>query len=133
MSPLFISLLMAAGFAAFGVMAWRKLAIVAALAPDNRFDRLGERTMRLLKMGIGQSRMLTGDFRPGLMHAVIFVGFMTLLVRKLHLIVIGYWPEAVIPGAFGAGLLNGWSSSGKRPLFKIVTGVSTGALMAPFS
>ena len=102
MSPLFISLLMAAGFAAFGVMAWRKLAIVAALAPDNRFDRLGERTLRLLKMGIGQSRLLTGDFRPGLMHAVIFVGFMTLLVRKLHLIVIGYWPEAVIPGAFGA-------------------------------
>ena len=102
MSPLFISLLMAAGFAVFGVMAWRKLAIVAALAPDNRFDRLGERTVRLLKMGIGQSRLLTGDFRPGLMHAVIFVGFMTLLVRKLHLIVIGYWPEAVIPGAFGA-------------------------------
>ncbi|HEX5638704.1 MAG TPA: hypothetical protein VFX81_02790, partial [Burkholderiaceae bacterium] len=103
MSPVFISLLMAAGFAAFGVMAWRKLAIVAALAPDDRFDRLGERTMRLLKMGIGQSRLLTGDFRPGLMHAVIFVGFMTLLVRKLHLIVIGYWPEATIPGAFGAG------------------------------
>ena len=102
MSPLFISLLMVAGFAVFGVMAWRKLAIVAALAPDNRFDRLGERTLRLLKMGIGQSRLLTGDFRPGLMHAVIFIGFMTLLVRKLHLIVIGYWPEAVIPGAFGA-------------------------------
>ncbi len=36
-------------------------------------------------------------------------------------------------GAFGAGLLNGWSGSGKRPLFKIVTGVSTGALMAPFA
>ena len=82
MSPLFISLLMAAGFAAFGVMAWRKLAIVAALAPDNRFDRLGERTLRLLKMGIGQSRMLTGDFRPELMHAGIFVCFMTLLWRR---------------------------------------------------
>ncbi|MGZ8255642.1 MAG: (Fe-S)-binding protein, partial [Burkholderiaceae bacterium] len=103
MSPVFISLLMAVGFAAFGLMAWRKLAIVAALAPEDRFDRLGERTMRLLKMGFGQSRLLTGDFRPGLMHAVIFVGFMTLLVRKLHLIVIGYWPEATIPGAFGAG------------------------------
>ena len=103
MSPVFITLLMAAGFAAFGVMAWRKLAIVAALAPDNRFDHLGERTVRLLKMGIGQSRLLSGDFRPGLMHTVIFVGFMTLLVRKLHLIVIGYWPEATIPGAFGAG------------------------------
>jgi predicted acylesterase/phospholipase RssA len=36
-------------------------------------------------------------------------------------------------GAFGAGFLNGWSSTGKRPVFKIVTGVSTGALMAPFA
>jgi hypothetical protein len=35
-------------------------------------------------------------------------------------------------GAFGAGFLVGWSQTGKRPLFKIVTGVSTGALMAPF-
>jgi hypothetical protein len=36
-------------------------------------------------------------------------------------------------GAFGAGVLNGWSKAGNRPVFKIVTGVSTGALMAPFA
>jgi predicted acylesterase/phospholipase RssA len=30
-------------------------------------------------------------------------------------------------------LLNGWTSRGDRPVFKIVTGVSTGALMAPFA
>jgi hypothetical protein len=36
-------------------------------------------------------------------------------------------------GAFGAGFLNGWSATGTRPVFKVVTGVSTGALMAPFA
>ena len=36
-------------------------------------------------------------------------------------------------GAFGAGLLCGWSESGHRPSFDIVTGVSTGALMSPFA
>lgn len=36
-------------------------------------------------------------------------------------------------GAFGAGLLCGWSDSGARPSFKAVTGVSTGALIAPFT
>ena len=36
-------------------------------------------------------------------------------------------------GAYGAGLLNGWSRSGTRPVFKIVTGISTGAIMAPFA
>ncbi|MDC7789994.1 patatin-like phospholipase family protein [Rhodoplanes sp. TEM] len=36
-------------------------------------------------------------------------------------------------GAFTAGLLKGWSRSGRRPAFAIVTGVSTGALIAPFA
>lgn len=36
-------------------------------------------------------------------------------------------------GAFGAGLLNGWTQTGTRPQFKGVTGVSTGALIAPFA
>jgi hypothetical protein len=36
-------------------------------------------------------------------------------------------------GAYGAGLLNGWSKSGARPEFRIVTGVSTGAIIAPFA
>jgi hypothetical protein len=36
-------------------------------------------------------------------------------------------------GAFGTGLLNGWTAAGDRPEFKLVTGVSTGALIAPFA
>jgi predicted patatin/cPLA2 family phospholipase len=36
-------------------------------------------------------------------------------------------------GAFGAGLLVGWSDAGTRPLFDLVTGVSSGALIAPFA
>ena len=36
-------------------------------------------------------------------------------------------------GAFGAGILNGWTARGDRPQFDLVTGVSTGALTAPFA
>ena len=36
-------------------------------------------------------------------------------------------------GAFGAGLLTGWSKSSKRPTFHLVTGVSAGAIIAPFA
>ncbi len=36
-------------------------------------------------------------------------------------------------GAFGAGLLVGWSAAGTRPEFTIVTGISTGAIIAPFA
>ncbi|MFC1665015.1 patatin-like phospholipase family protein [Pseudomonadota bacterium] len=36
-------------------------------------------------------------------------------------------------GAFGAGLLAGWEEAGTRPEFTMVTGISTGALAAPFA
>lgn len=36
-------------------------------------------------------------------------------------------------GAFGAGLLVGWGERGDRPQFDLVTGVSAGALIAPFA
>ncbi|WP_245411042.1 patatin-like phospholipase family protein [Microvirga flavescens] len=36
-------------------------------------------------------------------------------------------------GAYGAGVLNGWTAAGTRPQFDLVSGVSTGALIAPFA
>jgi hypothetical protein len=36
-------------------------------------------------------------------------------------------------GAYGAGVLAGWSAVGTRPTFDVVSGVSTGALIAPFA
>jgi len=36
-------------------------------------------------------------------------------------------------GAFGAGVIVGWTESGDRPRFDVVTGISTGALTAPFA
>src|SRR5215470_12399305 len=36
-------------------------------------------------------------------------------------------------GAFAAGLLVGWTRTGRRPRFEVVTGVSAGALIAPFA
>src|SRR4051812_24437563 len=36
-------------------------------------------------------------------------------------------------GAYGAGLITGWTAAGTRPEFDIVTGISAGALIAPFA
>jgi predicted acylesterase/phospholipase RssA len=36
-------------------------------------------------------------------------------------------------GAYTAGVLKGWTASGSRPRFDVVTGISTGALIAPFA
>ena len=36
-------------------------------------------------------------------------------------------------GAFGAGFLNGWTERGNRPEFTVVSGISTGAIIAPLA
>ena len=38
-----------------------------------------------------------------------------------------------VDGAFGAGLLVGWTAAGTRPEFQLVTGISAGAMIAPFA
>ena len=103
MSPIGITLLMAVAFAGFGWLAWRKLAIVAALQPEVRWDRPASRLAAVVRNGFLQQRMIARDWKPGLMHAAIFLGFIGLLVRKIQLIVIGYYEPFTYPGAFGAG------------------------------
>lgn len=102
MGPWAITALMILGFGGFAALAWRKIAIFRAMQPEVRWDGVAARLARVATMGLGQSRMVAGEWKPGLMHAAIFLGFCALLVRKLHLIVIGYDPLAVIPGAAGA-------------------------------
>ena len=107
MSPVGITLLMAVALAGFAALAWRKLGIVAALVPENRFDDPASRLVAVLTNGFLQMRMIARDWKPGLMHAAIFAGFMGLLVRKIQLIVIGYHEPFTYPGAFGAAFAAG--------------------------
>jgi predicted acylesterase/phospholipase RssA len=50
-------------------------------------------------------------------------------IRHVSLALSGGGPD----GAFGAGLLAGWTARGDRPEFDVVTGVSTGAILAIFA
>jgi len=36
-------------------------------------------------------------------------------------------------GAFGVGVLSGWTETGERPVFDVVTGISTGGLIATYA
>jgi len=100
-NPIAITLLLAVALAGFGALAWRKLAIVVKLAPEVRWDHPLARFHTVLVKGFLQSRMVAREWKPGLMHAVIFLGFMTLLVRKVQLLVIGYDETFVYPGLAG--------------------------------
>ena len=101
MSSVATTLLIVVAFAAFGCLAARKLSIVARLQPEVRWDRPAARLKALLVNGFLQSRMIRGEWKPGLMHAVIFLGFVSLLLRKLQLIAIGYDESTTFPGLTG--------------------------------
>ncbi len=113
MSPAGISLLMLTAFGGFFYLAWRKLAIVVALKPEVRWNDPRARLKELLENGFLQARMIRGERKPGIMHAVIFAGFLALLARKLQLIVVGYDESFVYPGALGVAFTFGkdWSKS----------------------
>ena len=96
-----ISLIMAIAVAAFVALAWRKLAIVVRLAPEARTDQPWRRMGSVLVNGFLQRRMVAREWMPGLMHVVIFAGFLTLLVRKVQLIVIGFHETFTYPGVAG--------------------------------
>jgi len=101
MGPAGISMLMLVAFAGFAWLSARKLRVVLALRPLVRWDRPWQRIRSVLVNGFLQNRMLRREWRPGLMHAVIFIGFMSLLLRKLHLIAIGYSEWASFPEVLG--------------------------------
>jgi Fe-S oxidoreductase len=101
MGPLPITALMLVAFAAFGFLAARKLSLVAHLRPEVRWDHPAARLSAVLTNGFLQSRMIRREWKPGVMHAVIFLGFMALLARKLQLIVIGYHEPFAFSGTLG--------------------------------
>ena len=65
MGPIALSLMLLAALAGFAALAWRKLAIVVKLAPEQRFDQQASRWKSVLWNGFLQSRMVAGEWRPG--------------------------------------------------------------------
>ena len=102
MSPLGITLLLAAALVAFAALSWRKLSIVAAMQPEDRFSGPLARWRSVVANGLMQRRMIARDRRPGIMHAVLFAGFMLLLLRKIELLAIGYHEPFTYGGTAGA-------------------------------
>jgi len=101
MGPIPLTLILLSALVGFGVLAWRKLAIIVKLAPEVRWDQPAARLRAVVVNGFLQSRMVAREWRPGVMHAVIFLGFMTLLVRKVQLLIIGYDESFVYAGLAG--------------------------------
>jgi hypothetical protein len=111
--------------------------LAGCAAPPQRLEPLPPELAEMAELpGIPQARQW-GDEPPRELQAWLALPRETL--QQTHSGVMGREHDYLVlsggggNGAFGAGLLAGWSAHGSRPEFQIVSGTSTGALIAPFA
>ncbi|MCK9458088.1 MAG: (Fe-S)-binding protein [Proteobacteria bacterium] len=84
MGPIVMAVVLAAAFGAFGVSAYRKWRLLRIGAPEDRFDRLGTRLGRMIRVALFQQKLPKYKVM-GPIHMLIFWGFLVLLVNTLIL------------------------------------------------
>ena len=94
-----ISPLVGAGLFAYIIA--RRLVPLLGAAPDFRLDRPAARFRRITKFWLAQWKQPRYAL-AGVLHVVIFVGFLVLAVRSLSLIMLGISDHFVMPGLSGA-------------------------------
>ena len=89
------------GVGAFTYIIFRRLAPLFKAAPDNRFNRFGERIQSVLKIWLAQWRH-PRYMLAGVVHIFLFAGFLILGARSTQLVFIGFIDGFTLPG-FGGG------------------------------
>ena len=97
---IFSLLIPVVGVAVFTYIMAKRLAPLVKSQADPRFDRIPERIVKLLKIGFGQYRQ-PRYVMGGVLHILIFAGFIILSIRSISLVIIGLDPDFVVPGFGG--------------------------------
>ncbi len=91
----------AIGVAVFTYIMARRLAPLVRANPDERLDRIGSRIKNLIVVWLGQIRH-PRYLLAGVLHIVIFSGFLIISVRSVSLVIMGVSDGYVLPGFGGA-------------------------------
>jgi len=86
---------------AFSFILWKRAAVLRLAGPDPRSDNIVERLKKLLVVGFGQSRQ-PRYLLAGVLHILIFFGFLILSLRSLTLLGEGFAADFHLPGFGGA-------------------------------
>ncbi len=97
---LFAVLIPLIGISAFCYIMARRLIPLAKAQPDSRFDRPKERIKSVIKFWLGQYKQ-PRYLDAGVIHIVIFAGFLILSIRSTSLVIEGFKPGFVFPGLGG--------------------------------
>lgn len=99
MNPLLMSLLIIVGIGIFIRTMYYKIRLLRALEPADRLNNIKERLKNMVVIAIGQKRLVgrKRERSAGIMHALIFWGFLILLIRSLNLYGIGFVQGFTLP------------------------------------
>ncbi len=100
-AALFAVLIPLIGISIFAYIMKRRIDPLLKAAPDKRFDRPLARIWKVLKIWLAQWRQ-PRYMMAGVLHIVIFAGFLVLSIRSTTLVIIGFWPGFTFPGFDGA-------------------------------
>jgi len=89
------------GIAIFSYMIYNRLQPLLKAAPDNRSSHLAERLIQLIRVWLLQRRH-PRYLLAGVLHILLFTGFLLLGLRSLELIFVGMIPDFTLPGMGGA-------------------------------
>ncbi len=90
MFPITVAVFLVLGLTFFGysVSRWRE--VILGGQPDNRFNDWGKRIKNLVTIAFLQTKIIKGDIKAGLMHAMIFWGFCIIGLRTIILFGMGF-------------------------------------------
>ncbi|MDX1532153.1 MAG: (Fe-S)-binding protein, partial [Rhodothermales bacterium] len=118
-----------AALGAFAALMVRRVRVLQAAAPLDRFGRVGERVKGVLVYWLGQKRILDpAHLGAGIMHALIFWGFLAVALNSFHLVVRAYVPGFHVP-LFGPDGIFGLPYIVLRDTFEVVVLLMVGVAL----
>jgi Fe-S oxidoreductase len=106
MSPAVFPIVLAIGLLVFAAIVAPRARLLLAARRAARLDRIPERLKRAVVYGLGQRKFLSGEQPAGIMHALIFWGFVVLMIQVVTLYGRAFDADWSLPG-LGEGELLG--------------------------
>src|SRR5690349_8672225 len=128
MSHVAFPIVWAIGLLVFAAILAGRVRLLLAARPAGRLDRLPERFKRMVVDGLGQRKFLSGEQPAGIMHALIFWGFVVLMLQVVTLYARAFDATWDIPG-FAADQPLGPPFFGARDLLELTVIVGVGYML----
>ena len=106
MSPVAFPIVLAIGLIVFAAIVVGRVRLLFAARPAGRLDRIPERLKRAVVYGLGQRKFLSGEQPAGIMHALIFWGFVVLMIQVVTLYGRAFDADWSLPGLGESELLG---------------------------